>query len=462
MCDRLIVCSIITSLCLSTASFGHLLKMLYFCVMKKVSFHTLGCKLNFSESSTLARHFVDGGYERTSSAAESDIIVVNTCSVTDHADKKCRNLIRRLHRLNPSALIAVTGCYAQLKSEEIAGIEGVGLVVGNNGKGSLFELTERLASHRGTTEIHTCAASELTSFFASFSTGDRTRSFLKVQDGCDYRCSYCTIPLARGASRNIDIDSLVGEAQAIASSGCREIVLTGVNIGDFGRTTGERFIDLLRRLDAVKGIERYRISSIEPNLLSDDVIEFTSCSPKFMPHFHIPLQSGCDKILALMRRRYNTSMFRNKIEKIRRHVPDAFIGIDVIVGFPGETDDDFAQTYSFLDSLHPSFLHVFPYSERADTDAIHMTGKVSPEDKERRAARLGELSIRLHRNFAERFVGQKAVMLVEGTRKGGLMFGYTANYLRCEIPYEKGMIGKLIEITVEEIGDDGTVVKARR
>lgn len=430
--------------------------------MKKVSFHTLGCKLNFSESSTLARHFADGGYERTSSATESDIIVINTCSVTDHADKKCRNLIRRLHRLNPSALIAVTGCYAQLKSEEIAGIEGVDLVVGNNGKGSLFELADRLASHRGATEIHTCAASELTSFFASFSSGDRTRSFLKVQDGCDYRCSYCTIPLARGISRNISIESLVGEAETIAASGCREIVLTGVNIGDFGRTTGESFIDLLHRLDAVDGIERYRISSIEPNLLSGDVIEFTARSPKLMPHFHIPLQSGCDKILALMRRRYNTSMFRTKIEKVRRHIPDAFIGIDVIVGFPGETDDDFEQTYAFLESLQPSFLHVFPYSERADTDAIHMDGKVSPEDKERRAARLGELSRRLHRNFAERFVGQRAVMLVEGIRKGGIMFGYTGNYLRCEMPYEKGLTGKLIEITIREIDDDGTIVKATR
>ncbi len=430
--------------------------------MKKVSFHTLGCKLNFSESSTLARHFADGGYERTSSATESDIIVINTCSVTDHADKKCRNLIRRLHRLNPSALIAVTGCYAQLKSEEIAGIEGVDLVVGNNGKGSLFELADRLASHRGATEIHTCATSELTSFFASFSSGDRTRSFLKVQDGCDYRCSYCTIPLARGISRNISIESLVGEAETIAASGCREIVLTGVNIGDFGRTTGESFIDLLHCLDAVDGIERYRISSIEPNLLSDDVIEFTARSPKFMPHFHIPLQSGCDKILALMRRRYNTSMFRTKIEKVRRHIPDAFIGIDVIVGFPGETDDDFEQTYAFLESLQPSFLHVFPYSERADTDAIHMDGKVSPENKERRAARLGELSRRLHRNFVERFVGQRAVMLVEGIRKGGIMFGYTGNYLRCEMPYEKGLTGKLIEITIKEIDDDGTIVKATR
>lgn len=423
---------------------------------KKVSFHTLGCKLNFSESSTLARRFTEGGYERVAAGQQSDIIVVNTCSVTDHADKKCRNLIRRLHKNNPSALVVVTGCYAQLKAEEIAAIDGVDLVVGNNGKGSLFELADRLAARRGDTEIHTCAASELTLFFASFSTGDRTRSFLKVQDGCDYRCSYCTIPLARGSSRNIPVADLVREAETIAASGCREIVLTGVNIGDFGRTTGESFADLLRGLDGVKGIERYRISSIEPNLLTDEILELTGRSDKFMPHFHIPLQSGCDKILALMRRRYNTAMFARKIERVKELFSDVFIGIDVIVGFPGETEEDFEITYRFLEKLEPAFLHIFPYSMRADTDAILFDGKVSPKESERRVARLAGLSSRLHRSFAERFVGRTATVLVEGTRKGGEMFGYTENYIRCRMPYRKGCIGEIVPVRIESVDDDGS------
>ena len=424
---------------------------------KRVSFHTLGCKLNFSESSTIARMFEQGGYERVAAGTPSDIIVVNTCSVTDHADKKCRNLIRRLHRKDPSAIIAVTGCYAQLKAEEIAAIEGVDIVVGNRDKGSLFELADRLA-RKGGSEIHTCAASELTSFFASFSTGDRTRSFLKVQDGCSYRCSYCTIPLARGASRNIPIADIAREAEAIAAAGCREIVLTGVNIGDFGRTTGESFADLLRRLDRVEGIERYRISSIEPNLLSDEVIEITGHSDKFMPHFHIPLQSGCDKILALMRRRYDTAMFKAKIERVKESFPNVFIGIDVIVGFPGETDEDFQTTYDLIETLQPAFLHIFPYSRRAGTDAIRLEGQVSPHKSEQRAASLAKLSSQLHRNFTERFVGDTATVLVEGTKKGGEMFGYTENYIRCRMPYTKGCIGNMVEVHIESVNEDGSAM----
>ncbi len=426
---------------------------------KKVSFHTLGCKLNFSETSSLARRFEEEGYERVSTDSDCQMIVINTCSVTDHADKKCRNLIRRLHHKHPSAIIVVTGCYAQLKADEIAAIEGVDLVVGNNDKGSLFELADRLAGKKGSdAEIHTCKSSELTSFFASFSTGDRTRSFLKVQDGCDYRCSYCTIPLARGGSRNIPVADLVAEAETIAATGCREIVLTGVNIGDFGKTTGESFVELLRRLDGVEGIERYRISSIEPNLLTEEVLAVTTASEKFMPHYHIPLQSGCDKILAAMRRRYNTDMFRKKILRVKELVPDVFLGIDVIVGFPGETDDDFETTYRFLEELEPSFLHVFPYSERADTDAIHLDGKVPPQVKEARVERLSELSGRLHSRFAERFRGREVRVLVEGTKKGGLMFGYTDNYLRCEMPYKRELIGKIVTVKAEQITPEGVIV----
>ena len=300
---------------------------------RRVNFHTLGCKLNFSESSTLAREFERGGFVRVAPTAEADICVINSCSVTEHADKKCRNLIRKLHRRNPEAIIAVTGCYAQLKPQEIAAIEGVDIVLSNNDKGALFKRVVEL-SGKGRAQVYSCETDSLTSFFAAFSSGDRTRAFLKVQDGCDYCCSYCTIHYARGSSRNMPVADLVAEARQIAAGGQKEIVLTGVNTGDFGRTTGERFIDLLRALNEVEGIERYRISSIEPNLLTDEIIAFCAASPKFMHHFHIPLQSGSDRILGLMRRRYTTARFAERIAAVRRLMPDAFIGIDVIVGFP--------------------------------------------------------------------------------------------------------------------------------
>ena len=344
---------------------------------KKVAFYTLGCKLNFSESSTLARQFEENGFERVSvREGSADIYVINTCSVTDHADKKCRNIIRKIIRENPRAIVAVTGCYAQLKAAEIAAIEGVDIVLGNNEKGNLVQLVRNMAA-KGGAVIHTCETEQLTSFFASFSTGDRTRAFLKVQDGCDYKCSYCTIPLARGGSRNISVASLVNEAEIIASKGQREIVLTGVNIGDFGRTTSETFLQLVEALDKVQGIERYRISSIEPNLLKEDVLAFTAGSQKFMPHFHIPLQSGTDKILKLMRRRYNAEMFAEKIKRVKSVMPDVFIGIDIIVGFPGETETDFCDTYRFLESMEPAFLHVFPYSERDNTRGKSISGRCS-------------------------------------------------------------------------------------
>ncbi len=415
--------------------------------MKKVSFHTLGCKLNFSESSTLARRFEEGGFVRTASGKDADICVVNSCSVTEHADKKCRNLIRRLHRDNPSAIIAVTGCYAQLRPHQVAAIEGVDLVVGNNNKGELFDRVAALAGKNGA-KVYSCETDELTGFFAAFSSGDRTRSFLKVQDGCDYKCSYCTIHNARGSSRNVPIADLVSDAVKIAAAGQKEIVITGINTGDFGKTSGERFIDLLRALDGVEGIERYRISSIEPNLLTDEIIEFCASSAKFQHHFHIPLQSGSDNILGLMRRRYTASKFAERIAAVRKHMPDAFIGIDVIVGFPGESEEDFMRTYSLLESIAPAYLHVFPFSERPGTSAMDMPGKISPAVKTERAEKLGTLCERLHSDFYRANEGRHAEVLFENSNKGGFMYGFTGNYIKVRMPYDRSLVGRSATVTL--------------
>ncbi|WP_147639612.1 tRNA (N(6)-L-threonylcarbamoyladenosine(37)-C(2))-methylthiotransferase MtaB [Alistipes sp.] len=412
---------------------------------RRVSFHTLGCKLNFSETSALAREFAEGGYVRVGAQEQADICVVNTCSVTEHADKKCRNLIRRLHRRNPSAIIAVTGCYAQLRPQEIAAIEGVDLVLGNNDKGDLFGRVAAL-SGKGPARVYSCATEELTRFFAAFSGGDRTRAFLKVQDGCDYKCAYCTIHYARGASRNPPVAVLVDEAHRIAAAGQREIVVTGVNTGDFGRTTGERFIDLLRALEAVEGIERYRISSIEPNLLTDEIIGFCASSSKFQHHFHVPLQSGCDRILGLMRRRYTTARFAERIAAVRSLMPDAFIGIDVIVGFPGETEAEFRTTYEFLERLSPAFLHIFPFSERPGTPAVELPDKVSPAVAAERVARLESLCRRLHGDFCRAAVGTEDRVLFESTMRGGMMYGYTGNYRRVKAPYRREAIGRVCPV----------------
>ena len=420
----------------------------------KVSFHTLGCKLNFSETSTLAREFIEGGYERTEKVAEADVCVINSCSVTEHADKKCRNLIRRFHKLNPSAIIAVTGCYAQLKPHEIAAIEGVDIVLSNNDKGDLYRKVVELGAKGTRQEVTSCTTEELTRFFAAFSSGDRTRAFLKVQDGCDYCCSYCTIHNARGGSRNMPIADLVREAEQIAAGGHTEIVITGVNTGDFGRTTGESFAELLRALDKVEGIERYRISSIEPNLLTDEIIDICARSPKFQPHFHIPIQSGCDKILAQMRRRYNTAMFAQRIEAVRKAMPDAFIGIDVIVGFPGESDEDFQTTYDFLEGIAPAYLHVFPFSARANTPAWEMKNKVQDSVKTARAARLDELCHRLHRSFYQKYVGTEATVLFESTLKGGWMRGYTENYIKVKMPYNRDQINRTVRVKLTEVDND--------
>ncbi len=425
---------------------------------KKVYFHTLGCKLNFSESSTLARQFEAGGFCRTMRSKEADICVINSCTVTEHADKKCRNLIRRIHRENPSAIIAVTGCFAQLSPEEAASVEGVDIVLGNNEKVALYERVSQLSGKSKRPIVHSCSAEDITTFFAACSSGDRTRSFLKVQDGCDYKCAYCAIHYARGHSRNLPIAEIIPQAREIAAKGVKEIVITGVNTGDFGRTTGERFIDLLRELDKVEGIERYRISSIEPNLQTDEIIEFCASSEKFQPHFHIPLQSGSDRILGLMRRRYTTAIFAERIAKVRAAMPEAFIGIDVIVGFPGEGEREFEESYNFLREIAPAYLHVFPFSERENTPALTMPDKVKESAKRERATRLGELCEELHREFCGKFVGRRARVLVENTIKDGVMFGYTENYVKVRMVANKALAGEIVEVELGEMVDNCELV----
>lgn len=423
---------------------------------KRVSFHTLGCKLNFSESSTLAREFERGGYLRVEPSEMCDVAVINSCSVTEHADKKCRNIIRKIHRRNPNAIIAVTGCYAQLKPNDIAAIEGVDIVLSNNDKGDLFRRVEELNS-KGETEVYSCSAADITRFFAAYSSADRTRSFLKVQDGCDYKCAYCTIHYARGSSRNIPIADIVAEAKEIAAAGQKEIVITGINTGDFGRTTGEKFIDLLRALDSVEGIERYRISSIEPNLITDEIIKFCTASPKFMPHFHIPLQSGSTRILGLMRRRYTAEHYKERIAKIRSLMPDAFLGVDVIVGFPGEGEEEFMETYRLLESVEASFLHIFPFSERPGTPAVTMPNKVQSRISTERVSRLEELSDRLHKQFAEKYLGSVRTALFESTEHDGMMYGYTDNYLRVVVPYDASKVNTITAVRLKAFDSEGNI-----
>ena len=360
----------------------------------RVAVHTLGCKLNYAESSTIAREFALRGYEVVPSTSEADIYVVNTCSVTEHSDKKDRNLIRRLHRRSPGALIAVVGCYAQLRGEEIAALEGVDIVLGARSKGLVVDEVERLlaAGGRGKApqRVEICDIDSVDNIFPAYSTGERTRAFLKIQDGCDYKCSYCTVPYARGGSRSLPSALLLEQAREIAASGIVEIVLTGVNTGDYGRKTGESFLSLLRGLNAVEGIDRYRISSIEPNLLTPEIVEWIASGTKFLPHFHIPLQSGCDRILSRMGRRYRTEDFRRKIELIRSHIDHVFFGIDVIVGFPGETEEDFRATYDFLEEIRPAFIHVFPYSRRRGTPAAGMPDQIPENVKTSRVEILEE------------------------------------------------------------------------
>ena len=425
---------------------------------KKAVYYTLGCKLNFAETSTIGKILKDAGVRTVRRGEKADICVVNTCSVTEVADKKCRQAIHRLVKAHPGAFVVVTGCYAQLKPEQVAHIEGVDLVLGAEQKGSLVDYLGDLTK-REHGEAVTSALKDIRTFAPSCSHGDRTRYFLKVQDGCDYFCSYCTIPFARGRSRNGKIEDLVKQAADAAAEGGKEIVITGVNIGDFGKTTGETFIDLVKALDAVEGIERYRISSIEPNLLTDEVIEYVAQSRAFMPHFHIPLQSGCDEVLKLMRRRYDTDLFAHKIHKIKELIPDAFIGVDVIVGTRGETPEYFEQAYNFIKGLDITQLHVFSYSERPGTQALKIDYVVSPEEKHERSQRLLALSEEKTHAFYAAHIGKEAQVLMEKSKPGTPMHGFTDNYIRVELDHDDSLDNKIVHVRMNGFNEDGTSLK---
>ena len=418
---------------------------------KRVAFHTLGCKLNFSETATISRDFIRHGFEKVDYRDEADIYVLNTCSVTENADRKARKLIRQAKRRNPNSSIAVIGCYAQLKPETIAEIDGVDLVLGAEEKFNLLNHLDNLDLNNGTRVIKS-DINHVHTFTSSYSSGERTRSFLKVQDGCDYTCSFCTIPFARGKSRSDTIANTMKVAQEVAATDAREIVLTGVNIGDFGKGTTETFFDLIQELDQLEGIDRIRISSIEPNLLTDEMIEFCAASQKFMPHFHVPLQSGSDKILGAMRRRYKRTLDENSGAKIKQCIPDACIGVDVIVGFPGETDDDFLDTYNFLNELDISYLHVFTYSERPNTDALEIGAVVSKGDRAYRSKMLHILSDKKRRFFHEQFIGQERPVLFESVKNGKIM-GHTDNYIQVQVNGEIDFINTINNILLSENND---------
>lgn len=420
-----------------------------------VQFHTLGCKLNFSESATMEKLLSGHGIRRAAPGENPDICVVNTCSVTELADKKCRQAIRKLIKSYPGALVIVTGCYAQLKSSEVAGIDGVDIVLGSDKKNDIVQYIERWKRSRAQQQVDVHGFRELTDFCPSCSRGDRTRYFLKVQDGCDYFCTYCTIPFARGRSRSGTIEMLTRQARDVAAEGGREIVITGVNIGDFGKNTGEKFIDLVKALDAVEGIERYRISSIEPDLLDDEIIDYVATSRRFMPHFHIPLQSGSDEVLRLMHRHYDTALYARKIEKIRETIPHAFIGVDLIVGARGETQELFEQSRRFVESLDVSRLHVFPYSERPGTVALRIDHVVGKQEKEERVEQMLRLSDEKLRRFTSRFTGTRRPVLLEHPRRGSnVMHGFTDNYLRVEVPSDPSLANKIVPVELGGISDD--------
>jgi len=421
---------------------------------KKIAFHTLGCKLNFAETSTISRSFPEDKYEKVSAGQKADIYIINTCSVTDAADKKCRQAIRKFINMSPDAIIAVVGCYAQLKPEIIASIPGVDLVLGVNERFNIAYYIESLKK-KSPCLIDSSSLTSYDKFIPSFSAGDRTRSFLKIQDGCDYWCAYCTIPLARGPSRNPEIATLVDQAMEITARGIKEIVLTGINIGDFGKTTNDSLIDLMTELLKVPGIERYRISSIEPNLITDEIIEFISDNPRFLPHFHIPLQSGSDKILRLMKRRYSRDLFRERVETITGKLQYAGIGTDIITGFPGESEKDFEDAFRFLEELPLSYLHVFPYSERPATHAINLPGKVKNQEKEKRSKKLLALSDEKHRKFLENNIGQVAEVLFEKVRSAGMITGLTGNYIRVEYPWQSNLAEKIRKVRLKDISPTG-------
>ena len=425
---------------------------------KKAVYYTLGCKLNFAETSSLGKQLKEMGVREARKGEIADICVVNTCSVTEVADKKCRQAIHKLVKNHPGAFVVVTGCYAQLKPDQVADIEGVDLVLGAEQKGNLISYLGNLEKHQHG-EALTSAIKDIRTFAPSCSRGDRTRYFLKVQDGCDYFCSYCTIPFARGRSRNGKIEDIVAQARQAAAEGGKEIVITGVNIGDFGKTTGENFFDLVKALDQVEGIERYRISSIEPNLLTDEIIEYVAHSRAFMPHFHIPLQSGCDEVLKLMRRRYTTELFAHKVHKIKELMPDAFIGVDVIVGTRGETEEYFEKAFEFIKSLDVTQLHVFSYSERPGTQALKIDHVVSPEEKHIRSQRLLALSDEKTKAFYARHIGKEAMVLMEKSKAGAPMHGFTDNYIRVELEHDDLLDNHLVHVVMGDFNEDGTSLK---
>ncbi len=417
---------------------------------RTVAFYTLGCKLNFSETSTIARHLQEEGFIRVDFSHGADIYVINTCSVTETAEKKCRYTINKALKINPQAFIVVTGCFAQLKPENIVNIKGVDLVLGSNEKLDMSFYLGSLQKHEKA-EIHAGNIAQDKRFMPSWSSGDRTRTFLKVQDGCDYFCTYCTIPLARGRSRNATITETVQQAHEAAQAGAKEIILTGVNIGDFGKSTGESFFDLIKALEKVEKIERFRISSIEPNLLSEDIIRFVAESPKMMPHFHLPLQSGSDQILKLMKRKYNTDLFKKRVNTIRSLVPHAFIGVDVITGVKGETDEAFEETRKFLETLDVSQLHVFTYSERPDTQALKIDHSVPSKERKHRSAVLHEISNHKTRKFYQQFEGNEAFVLFEEQANNGMMHGFTENYIRVECPFTQVLANRIVKVKLKNI-----------
>lgn len=432
---------------------------------KKVAYYTLGCKLNFSETSTIARDFSDEGFERVDFTEKADFYVINTCSVTENADKRFKSIVKQAQKANPDAFVAAIGCYAQLKPQELADVDGVDLVLGATEKFKITSYINDYLSHpeRKETEIHSCEIEEADFYVGSYSIGDRTRAFLKVQDGCDYKCTYCTIPLARGISRSDALDNVLKNAAEISQKGIKEIVLTGVNIGDYGK--GEfgnkkhehTFLDLVKALDDVEGIERLRISSIEPNLLKNETIDFVSKSKTFVPHFHIPLQSGSNDILKLMRRRYMRELYTERVAKIREVMPHACIGVDVIVGFPGETEEHFLDTYHFLNELDISYLHVFTYSERDNTPAADMDGAVYKKVRGKRSKMLRGLSAKKRRAFYEGEIGTTRTVLFEGENKKGYIHGFTENYIKVKAPWNPELVNTLQKVTLTDIDEDGLV-----
>jgi threonylcarbamoyladenosine tRNA methylthiotransferase MtaB len=428
---------------------------------KLVAFHTLGCKLNFAETSTLARQFEQNGFVKTDFENGADIFVINTCSVTEDANRECRRFVRIALRNSPNAFVIVTGCYAQLKPEEIANIKGVDLVIGASEKFNVVGFIKD-GNKKEKAEIHSCAIEDVDLFNSAFSSGDRTRAFLKIQDGCDYNCSYCTIPMARGTSRSDSIINIVLNAEKIAEQSVKEIILSGVNVGDFGNKAGknnsESFFDLVKALDKVKGISRFRISSIEPNLLTDEIIEFVSTSERFVPHFHIPLQSGSDKILKLMRRRYQRELYVERVQKIKSLMPHCCIGVDVIVGFPGETEEDFLDTYNFIDSLDISYLHVFTYSERDNTEAIGFKPIVPIEERKKRNRVLRNLSEVKQQKFYTENIGTERTVLFEREGKDGIMHGFTENYVKVKTKFNPELWNELQIVTLKKIDTDGSVL----